>query len=83
MDIRECDRANLLSAVKACASSAYAGSLLSTSKAIGEFRMLSGDFVTADDELANILSQTAVAMGCTVVFDERTGADTLNMTDGI
>jgi hypothetical protein len=38
--------------------------------------MLSGDFVTADDELANVLSQTAVAMGCTIVFDERTGADT-------
>jgi hypothetical protein len=71
MDNGKFNRANLLSAVNACVNATYGGSLLSTSKAIGEFRMLAGDFVTPDEELANAISETAIALGCTIVFDER------------
>jgi hypothetical protein len=73
MDNSKFDRADLLSAVNACVT--YGESLLSTSKAIGKFRMLSGDFVTPDEELANAISQTAIALGYAVMFDERRGAD--------
>ena len=80
MDNKHYDGADLISVVKACAHSRCAGSLLSTAKAIEELRIKSGDFVTPDDEeMAEAISKTAVAMGCTVVFDERAGADTLNM----
>jgi hypothetical protein len=53
---------------------------LSTSKAIEELRIISGDFVTPDEEMADAISEIAIALGCTVVFDERAGADTLNTT---
>jgi hypothetical protein len=74
------DGADLISVVKACVHSRCAGSLLSTAKVIEELRIMSGDFVTSDEEMAVAISKTAVALGCTVVFDERAGADTLNMT---
>lgn len=74
------DQADLISIVKDCAHSRSAGSLLSTSKAIEELRMISGDFVTPDEEMAAAICKTAIALGCTVVFDEQAGADTLNMT---
>jgi hypothetical protein len=72
--------ADLISVVKACARSRCAGSLLSTSKAVEELRIMSGDFVTPDEEMAEAISEAAIALGCTIVFDERAGADTLNMT---
>jgi hypothetical protein len=75
MDNGKFDQADLLSAVNACVNIAYEGSLLSTSKAIGKFRMLSGDFVTPDEELAIAISRTAIALGYVVMFDERPGAD--------
>jgi hypothetical protein len=75
MDNSKFNHADLISAVKACANTGCARSLLSTSKAIGEFRIIAGDFVTPDAELANAISETAIALGCAVVFDERTGAD--------
>jgi len=53
------------------------GLLLSTSKAVEELRILTGDFVTPDEEMADELSLVAVRMGCAVVFDEQPGADTL------
>jgi hypothetical protein len=80
MDNSKFDQADLISVVKACAHSCGAGLLLSTSKAIEELRILTGDFVTPDDEMANAISEAAIALGCTVAFDERVGADTLNMT---
>jgi hypothetical protein len=82
MDNSRFDRADLLSVVSSCARRGDAGSLLSTAKAIGEFRMMSGDFVTSDEELANALSEAAIALGCTVVFDERPSADALNSRNG-
>ena len=54
-----------------------AGLLLSTSKAVEELRILTGDFVTPDEEMADEISKVAVKMGCAVVFDEQPGADTL------
>ena len=54
-----------------------AGLLLSTSKAVEELRILTGDFVTSDEEMADEISEMAVKMGCAVVFDEQAGADTL------
>jgi hypothetical protein len=80
VDNKNYDGADLISVVKACAHSRCAGSLLSTSKAVEELRIISGDFVTPDEEMAEAISKTAIALGCTVVFDERAGADTLNMT---
>jgi hypothetical protein len=41
--------------------------------------MISGDFVTPDKEMATAICETAIALGCTVVFDERASTDTLNM----
>jgi hypothetical protein len=75
MDNSKFDRDDLLSAVNACAHIAHGGSLLSTSNAIGKFRMLSGDFVSPDEELAIAISKTAIALGYAVMFDERPGAD--------
>jgi hypothetical protein len=80
MDKQRYDNADVVSVVKACVHSRCAGSLLSTSKAIEELRVVSGDFVTPDEELANEISEVAIALGCTVVFDEQPGADTLNIT---
>jgi hypothetical protein len=80
MDNSKFDRADLIAVVKACAHSRSAGSLLSTSKAIEELRIRSGDFVTPDEEMAAAIFKTAILLGCTIVFDERVGADTLNMT---
>lgn len=54
-----------------------AGLLLSTAKAVEELRILTGDFVTSDEEMADEISEVAVKMGCAVVFDEQPGADTL------
>jgi hypothetical protein len=75
------DQADLTSVVKGCTHSRSAGSLLSTSKAIEELRVISGDFVTSDEEMAAAISRAAIALGCTVVFDEQAGADTLNLVD--
>jgi hypothetical protein len=80
VDNKNYDGADQISVVKACAHSRCAGSLLSTSKAVEELRIISWDFVTPDEEMAEAISEIAIALGCTVVFDERAGADTLNMT---
>lgn len=56
-----------------------AGLLLSTSRAVEELRILTGDFVTPDEEMADEISRVAVRMGCAVVFDEQPGADRLAM----
>ena len=51
------------------------GLLLPTSRAVEELRILTGDFVTSDADMANELSKVAMKMGCAVVFDEEPGAD--------
>lgn len=66
---------DLLCVVDACASDRAAGRLISMSKAVEELRVLTGDFVSSDEAAANALSQVALECGCTVLFDERPGAD--------
>jgi hypothetical protein len=80
MENSKFEQPDLIAVVKACTHSRCAGSLLSTSKAVEELRIRSGDFVTPDDEMAAAISKAAIVLGCTIVFDERAGADTLNMT---
>ena len=70
---------DLAEAVKCSVMPQGAGLLLSTSKAVEELRILTGDFVTPDEEMADEISKVAVRMGCAVVFDEQAGADRLAM----
>lgn len=70
---------DLAEAVRISVLPRNAGLLLSTSKAVEELRVLTGDFVTPDEEMADEISRVAVRMGCAVVFDEQPGADTLIM----
>jgi threonine dehydratase len=37
--------------------------------------LVTGDFVTPDEEMANATSEAAIALGCSVAFDERAGAE--------
>ena len=48
-----------------------AGLLLSTAKAVEELGILTGDFVTPDEEMADEISKVAIKMGCAIVFDEQ------------
>ena len=70
---------DLAEAVRTSVLPQGAGLLLSTSKAVEELRILTGDFVTPDEEMADEISKVAIRMGCAVVFDELPGADTLAM----
>jgi hypothetical protein len=70
---------DLAEAVRTSVLPQWAGLLLSTSKAVEELRILTGDFVTPDEEMADEISKVAIRMGCAVVFDELPGADTLAM----
>lgn len=70
---------DLAEAVRCSVAPTGTGLLLSTSKAIEEFRILTGDFVTPDEEMAVELSKVAFRMGCAVVFDEQAGADRLSI----
>ena len=73
------DRADLELVVRRCTRDRSMGELMSTSQAVEHLRMLTGDFVTSDERLANTLSMVAVTQGRSVVFDERAGADILNI----
>jgi hypothetical protein len=68
---------DLAEAVRTSVLPQDAGLLLSTAKAVEELRILTGDFVTPDEEMADEISEVAVRMGCAVVFDEQPGADRL------
>ena len=68
---------DLAEAVRMSVLPQNAGLLLSTAKAVEELRILTGDFVTPDEEMADEISEVAVKLGCAVVFDEQPGADTL------
>jgi hypothetical protein len=65
--------------VRTCARGNSGGSFISTSQAVEEFRVLSGDFVATDEELANEISKAAMCLGYAVVFDERAGAEILRL----
>jgi hypothetical protein len=79
MDNDSLDIIDLISAVQACALGKTLGMLVSTSHAVEELRVLSGDFVTPDEELANAVSEIALTLGCSIVFDEQAGADVLRL----
>ena len=66
---------DLLCVVDACASDRAAGRLISMSKAVEELRVLTGDFVSSDEDAANALTEVALERGCAVLLDERAGAD--------
>ena len=68
---------DLEAAVWLCIHDRSAGRLVSTRQAIEELRVMSGDFVTSDEEMARAISTVAIRMGCPIVFDERVGADSL------
>lgn len=70
---------DVLRAVRTCAHSNSSGSLISTFHAVEELRVLSGDFVATDEDMANEISKAAVGMGLSIVFDERAGAEILKM----
>jgi hypothetical protein len=70
---------DLISAVQACAHGKSVGTLVSTSQAVEELRVLSGDFVTPDEDMANAVSEVALTLGCSIVFDEQAGADDLKI----
>jgi hypothetical protein len=69
------NREDLVEAVRSSVLPQGAGLLMSTSKAVEELRILTGDFVTSDAEMADELSKVACDMGCAVVFDEQAGAE--------
>jgi hypothetical protein len=70
---------DLAEAVRCCVVPNGGGLLLATSKAVEELRILTGDFVTPDEEMADEISRVAVRMGCAVVFDEQAGAERLGL----
>ena len=67
------NRADLELVVRRCSRDRSMGRLMSTSQAVEHLRMLTGDFVTSDECLANALSMVAVTQGRSVVFDEQAG----------
>jgi hypothetical protein len=73
------ENSDVLHAVRTCARGNSSGSLVTTSQAVEELRILSGDFVATDEDMANAISKAAVRMGFSIVFDERAGAETLKM----
>jgi hypothetical protein len=66
---------DLVSVIDACAHGRAAGRFVSMAKAVEELRVLTGDFVSSDEDAANALSTVALGRGCAVLFDEQPGAD--------
>ena len=66
---------DLLCVIVACVSYRSAGRIVPMSRAVEELRVLTGDFVSSDEDAANALTQVALKRGCAVLFDERAGAD--------
>jgi hypothetical protein len=71
--------ADVESVVRTCAHDQVVGKFVSTSHAVEELRMRTGDFVTSDESLANALSAVAVRLGCAIIFDEQAGAEVLKV----
>lgn len=60
---------DLLCVLEACRRDRVVGGFVSMAESAEELRMLTGDFVSADDLMANALSAVALARGCSVLFD--------------
>lgn len=67
---------DLVCVVDAC-TQGTAGRFVSMAKAVEELRVLTGDFVSPDETVANALSTVALERGRAVLFDEQAGADIL------
>lgn len=70
---------DLLCVIDACASDRLVGRVVPMSKAVEELRVLTGDFVSSDEDAANALTQIALERGCAVLFDEQAGADIMDL----
>ena len=66
---------DLLCVVEACKRDRAVGNFVSMAEGVEELRVLTGDFVSSDDVVANALSMVALARGCSVLFDEQAGAE--------
>lgn len=66
---------DLLCVIDACVSDRSAGRVVPMSRAVEELRVLTGDFVSSDDDATTALTQVALERGCAVLFDEQPGAD--------
>jgi len=66
---------DLLYVVEACKHDRVVGNFVSMAEGVEEFRVLTGDFVSPDDVMANALTPVALARGCSVLFDEQAGAE--------
>ncbi|MGT2468422.1 hypothetical protein ACVOMV_32195 [Mesorhizobium atlanticum] len=66
---------DLLCVIDACVSDRSAGRVVPMSRAVEELRVLTGDFVSSDEDATNALTQVALERGCAVLFDEQPGAD--------
>ncbi|MER9999093.1 hypothetical protein NKJ90_09690 [Mesorhizobium sp. M0051] len=64
---------DLLYVVEGCKRDRVVGSFVSMAEGVEELRVLTGDFVSPDDLMANALSTVALARGCSVLFDEQAG----------
>ncbi|CAN7450713.1 hypothetical protein [Mesorhizobium sp. LjRoot246] len=73
--MRSFEMIDLLCVVEACRRDRAVGNFVSMAEGVEELRVLTGDFVSADDVVANALSTVALARGCSVVFDEQAGAE--------
>ncbi|GLS39749.1 hypothetical protein GCM10010869_53460 [Mesorhizobium tianshanense] len=68
---------DLVTVINDCTTGRAAGRLVSMAKAVEELRVLTGDFISPDEIVANALSPVALQRGCAVLFDEQPGADIL------
>ena len=75
--MRSFEMIDLLCVVEACKRDRAVGNFVSMAEGVEELRVLTGDFVSSDAEAANALSTVALARGCSVLFDERAGAEIL------
>ena len=66
---------DLLCVVEACRHDRVVGNFVSMAEGVVELRVLTGDFVSSDEVMANALSTVALARGCSVLFDEQAGAE--------
>ena len=73
--MRSFELVDLLYVVEACKHDRVVGNFVSMAEGVEELRVLTGDFVSPDDVVANALSRVALARGCSVLFDEQAGAE--------
>jgi len=68
------DPVDLENVVRHCTYDPSGGRVISTAQAVEELRITTGDFISADKELADALSAKALSLECAVLLDEVVGA---------